>query len=379
MRKLLLLATWLTLAAALTAQITVTNAVFPQAGDTLYTAVDGAPTGVSVGTTGGAQQWDFSQLSSPFVSADVVLEASQGQSSALFPDADLVLDYLGGEGYARVTADAVEVVGFAGDDPFGQGLAIVVNLDPTATAYRAPISFGDTYVDTSYFRLLFDADDLPLDNIGLPLTPDSIRISVTTIISSTADAYGTATIPMGTYDVLRIRSEQQQDVLIEAKVGFLPWADVTSIFLANLPDIDLLSPGDTVVSYRYQSNVAKEPIAVITVDDNDQPTEAEYRTTPDAVTSVRYQDVAGADVSAYPNPTFDNNVKLQFSGLPTGEYTVKMYNLIGKQVWAKQYYISGDTTHALSLSGFAQGTYLYTVEDQRGRKITTRRLMVLRP
>ena len=72
------------------------------------------------------------------------------------------------------------------------------------------------------------------------------------------DAWGTMSIPGGTYDVLREKRTLDQDVRLDAKVGFLGWQDITDIVL-GLTDIgaDVLG-NNQVVRYYFWNDVAKE-------------------------------------------------------------------------------------------------------------------------
>ena len=53
----------LTVASALPAQITVTNASFPEAGDTLWFVINNSPCSIGSLTPPGPQDWDFTGLS----------------------------------------------------------------------------------------------------------------------------------------------------------------------------------------------------------------------------------------------------------------------------------------------------------------------------
>ena len=72
------------------AQITITNAVFPAVGDTLYYALDDQPANLVMTAPGGGQQWDFTNLQPSFTWEEVFQEASTGTVSGSFPSADLV-------------------------------------------------------------------------------------------------------------------------------------------------------------------------------------------------------------------------------------------------------------------------------------------------
>ncbi|MDX2282643.1 MAG: hypothetical protein NW241_00715 [Bacteroidia bacterium] len=92
--------------AGLAAQITVTSATFPAAGDTLHFATDHAPTGILALTPpGGNQTWDFSSLQATSTQNFVYQAASSGQYSTSFPGAEIFsASAPGTELYYNVTA-----------------------------------------------------------------------------------------------------------------------------------------------------------------------------------------------------------------------------------------------------------------------------------
>ncbi|HQW03874.1 MAG TPA: hypothetical protein PLR30_15405, partial [Saprospiraceae bacterium] len=61
-KNILVIFTVLAVTLSLPAQITITNATFPAAGDTLKTATDLAPAGIVMTSPGGPQTWDFTSL-----------------------------------------------------------------------------------------------------------------------------------------------------------------------------------------------------------------------------------------------------------------------------------------------------------------------------
>jgi hypothetical protein len=56
-----------------------------------------------------------------------------------------------------------------------------------------------------------------------------------------------------------------------------------------------------------------------------------------------------------------------------------IYNLVGSEVWHRDYFISGPLTERVNISQLKKGTYLYALQDAGGRTIITRRLIVVRP
>ncbi|MCB0598025.1 MAG: T9SS type A sorting domain-containing protein, partial [Phaeodactylibacter sp.] len=69
----------------------------------------------------------------------------------------------------------------------------------------------------------------------------------------------------------------------------------------------------------------------------------------------------------------------EFTNLAPGRYKLKIHNILGIEEWRKTYQISGNHTEKVDISSLRKGTYLYSLVDDRGKTITTRRLIVVRP
>ena len=98
----------------------------------------------------------------------------------------------------------------------------------------------------------------------------------------------------------------------------------------------------------------------------------------DVITNVRYINTGRADIFAYPNPAI-NNVRINFLNITPGNYTFRIFNILGKEVVNKQYNINGDHTIGIDIDTLQKGTYLYNLTDARGKVLKTKRLMVIRP
>ena len=368
----------------LSAQTEITDAIFPEAGDTLFTAVDNLPSStIEITAAGGDQSWDFTALQAPFTRQTLVLDASEGDFSASFPNTNLVYKSgLNAETYYSVSDDEILLVGFTGADPVGIGVELVTKFDPAYTSQRAPLNFFDVNQFESNLNIPFATDEIPggiFDN--LPITPDSIRIRIAIDRLDVVDAWGNLTIPGGIYDVLREKRTEVRDTRLDAKVGFFGWQDVTDIILAaagEFGDIAEQLGTDTILSYHFISDEAKEPIAVATMsDDEESILQVEYKAN-DVVTNV--QDVTKLKPGVYvsPNPAMAN-VRFEFSNLESGIYTLRIYNILGVEVWSQKYQINGTRTEKVNISSLRKGTYLYSLISPEGKTLTTKRLIVVRP
>jgi len=361
-------------------QITVTNTSFPAVGDTLRTALDGAPEGIEITAPGGNQVWDFSGLQGVTAEA-VVRSASEGANADLFPNANLLFPVgangMGGESYASTTTSLYQLTGYVGPDPANLGIIVRVPFSPSIVERRSPMEFFDIN-NTEYAILVsLPTDSLPAEvTDDLPIVPDSIRLRVASNRTDVVDGWGTLTIPGGTYEVLREKRTEIRETVVEARVGigpFATWVDVTE-FLGG----DFLGQ-DTLTTYVFVNDQEKENIAEVTVtnDETETPTAVTYKSN-DVITNVRYVNTGRADIFAYPNPAI-NNVRINFLNIIPGNYTFRIFNILGKEVVNKRYDINGNRTVGINIDTLQKGTYLYNLTDARGKILKTKRLMVIRP
>ncbi|MEL6864593.1 MAG: T9SS type A sorting domain-containing protein [Bacteroidota bacterium] len=363
---------------SLSAQITVTNASFPDVGDTLVTAIDGAPSGIEITMSGGDQQWDFSNLQG--ISREVVYQSpSEGISSAEFNNADMVviLGNNNGEAYYRSTDNSFELVGAFGSAPPPIEQQGIARYNPPSVERRSPMKFFDAGTTQTALLLPFSADLVPLAILDeLPVTPDSIRLRISSLREDLVDAWGTLEIPGGSYEVLRERRIEYRETRLDVLVGlgpFASWQDVTDFI-----GLDEFLGVDTFKTYHFYSSSEKEAIAVVTVDPEDNTAlSVEYKAN-DILSNVRYVDTGRSDILAYPNPAIDE-VRFELMNLKSGQYKIKLFNILGVEVWSNSYQTVGDKTVKIDLTDLRKGTYLYSLIDNRGKTISTKRLMIIRP
>jgi len=177
--------------------------------------------------------------------------------------------------------------------------------------------------------------------------------------------------------VLREKRLEERETFMDVYISFpIPgWVPVP-----GFAGFDFLGR-DTTLTYHYFSNEAKEPIAVVTVDPvTDDPVTVRYKANMvnNPTSPVGYFDKGKADIFAYPNPAI-NDVRFDFINLPTDTYDLKIYNILGMDVFSQQYTITGSRTIKMDLSRMRKGTYLYSLLDSRGKPVTTKRLVIIKP
>ncbi|MEL6657419.1 MAG: T9SS type A sorting domain-containing protein [Bacteroidota bacterium] len=363
----------------LSAQITLQSSdYFPVVGDTLRTATDTAPMGIAITGPGGDQQWNFASLQAGFSLERIVEDAANGDAAGDYPNANILFEQVeGGEGYYQSNGSTFSIIGFAGSDPLGQGVEVNAPFNPPYVERWAPLNFFDQNFNESALTVAIAADDIP-GNIfeDLPITPDSIRVRVATDRTDLVDAWGTVTIPDGTYDVLREKRTEFREVRLDAKIGVLPWADITDLALEFLPIDDL--GADTLVTYTFWSNSAKEAIAVINSDPTGTEVESVTFKSDDMISSVQTPTTIKPQLYIYPNPAIIHT-RLEFANMPADQYSLEIYDVAGRSVLNKSLYINEYHLETLNVVRFRKGVYLAVLRNGKGEKLAVRRLLVTTP
>jgi len=356
-------------------QITLTTDYFPTVGDTLRIATAVDPD-IDLLSPGSNVTWDFTNLVGP-VFESVVLDPSEGDAFPSFSTASVLTGQVGvAEQYFRTTATTYESLGFSGADPVGIGLDVIFKNEPAQIERRASLNYPDLHTSTSSVSVPFAWSDLPsiiTDSLDLQFTPDSLGIEVVTDRVENIDAWGTVELPMGDYEVLRLRRRTVTETKLLAFVPILGWTDVSGFVPNEFLGID------TTLSYRYFNNDIKEEIAIINVNPITEEILNVRFKSDNSTTSLIKLHTGKPSIHAYPNPAI-HNVRFDVVNLPPGEYNLKIYNILGTQVWNETYSLaSQQDTIQLNLYKFKKGTYLYSLTDDSNRPIITRRLMIIRP
>ena len=355
-------------------QITVTNATFPVAGDSLKTATDLSPGGIQITPPGGPYSWDFTSLSADTRLVTVFSAAQEGAAYASYPDADLVVIAAAGvETYYQSSASTFDLLGISGSG-LVEGFPIETDLEftPPMTERYAPLNFIDSHIDESSLFYAISTAEIPdeiLDSLGVPTgLLDSVRFRLNITRNTLVDAYGTITIPGGSYEVLREKRTDFSESRIEIHT-ILGWTDITD--LIPIGDFGF----DTVITYQFISNVAKEPIAVVTVDSTGlTPVQVDYKDlgVTSAVDTWAY---TGESISVYPNPATD---EIRFKGLPSelGPFNIQVYNSYGQLALNS---ILRDVEQSMTIDFLVNGNYVYQILDKDNRILGTGALVIAKP
>lgn len=282
-----------------TAQITITNSVFPAVGDTLHYAFGNQPGAINQIFTppGFGQQWNLSNLQATQTWNQIMKNPQTGTAQASFPGAGILYNPLNSnnEVYLQVTDNQVLDMGYFGSDELGLGLNLLFKKAPALEQSWAPVNFFDIHQSTSNVLTAFDAPIAPPILLNLVPTADSFRIRVSYQRVGAIDASGTLAIPGGTFDVLRKKQTEYKSMAVDVKVAPLGWIDISTIGGQQILPLGT----DTITTFHFLNNVSKEAIAICTLN-----------TAQNAVTGVQYKAINT------PTPTFTPSLNLSLWAYP---------------------------------------------------------------
>ncbi|MCU0349033.1 MAG: T9SS type A sorting domain-containing protein [Saprospiraceae bacterium] len=380
MKKCLPIIALLLVTAALSAQITVTSATFPVAGDTLWFAVDNSPGTIGSLTAPGPQDWDFTGLSADATYNTVYRPANGGSVGAQVPGAELfTVGALGSETYYNVTDTKFELQAYHGILPYDLVANNIFEYYPPLPERRAPLNMFDINASSSGFLELFVPSEFsPVLMLQLAAQTnnaqiDSMRYRIAISGTEAVDAYGQMSIPGGTFQVLREKRTRYTETRIDAKIPPLGWLDITD----NCIQAGFFGLGvDTTVAYHFFNDVAKEPIAVVTLDNNQAfATQIVYKnTTTPIINSVNNKSGTAPTVAISPNPASDEAV-FELKNLVPGRYRMAVFDETGRSVFEKIAQLNDGHTERVGLSQQSSGVYFFSLFDENGRSVCQEKLV----
>lgn len=351
-------------------QITVTNATFPQPGDTLFTVIDNNSF-LDLGSAGENQQWNFMSLTGPFVRERLFLHADEGPDGSLFPEADMVMMAANEQDvYLKVSNNRIVEIARTGELIPGIDIPAVYVDQPVFR--RAPMSYGDEYEDQSEVQVDLDGSIIPPD-LTMGVDVDSLRISINTNSESKMDAWGELMLPGSTHEVLREKVNFSVETKIFVK-SFIGWTELPAELLGGTEFANLLGSRNSTI-YNFYSNDSKEVLASVVTDEDGNITSTEYMGKM-VVNNLQVITADQNEIIAFPNPSF-GDVSIEMVNYPLGGYKMKLYNIVGKKLWEQNFDLKPNRVFKADLTHLRKGTYLYSIFDSTGKKLVTKRIAII--
>lgn len=364
---------FLFLSGNLCSQITVTNATFPAAGDTLRMAVDYSPGTIGSLTPPGFQDWDFTGLSADSTYHIVYRPVNEGSVGASLPDAELFAELSpGAEHYYNVTDTRFELMAYNGILPYDLVANNTFNYIPPLPERFAPLNFFDIHASaTGFLETFVPSDFSPLLMLQLTIQTnnvkiDSMRYRLAINSFEAVDAFGSMSIPGGIYEVLRVKRTRYTETRIDAKIPPLGWLDITDqAIMAGFFGLGV----DTTYTYLFFNDVSKEPIAVVTLDSNQAyATHIVFKNTAPVVQVTDIDQGGYASVVIVPNPVTDIGF-FAFRDILVGRYRCVLYDSRGQMVFQQSIQNEDGYPRQYDLPHLHHGIYFLRLYDEHNRKV----------
>lgn len=354
------------------AQPVINSKNFPDPGDTLYFLTDHLPDRIRITAPGPKQFWSFSHLDAPILEHILVEPPSAGKMSDVFPTAEMVLQGEDGqEAYYRTDDAGLHLLGRS-ESFQGMDAQVMSSFDQGLMEVVSGMEYDDDLDVESMYDCQLERSSLP-SSVSKQLSPavNRVRLHAKLTRRMTADAWGNMLIPGGQYDVLRVRIDDVCDVSVETQESEnSPWEIGDPII------------GEKILGrknksyYRFYAANIPWPIAVFYLDEEDELERVTFRANPQQIEYYQTSDT-NQKIYAFPNPSY-GSLRLRFDNLKPGNYTVRFYNILGKQLFEEDYEIESAKTVRVDVSNLQKGTYLYALIDDRGNKLVTKRIVVLK-
>lgn len=360
------------------AQITVTNSVFSVVGDTLHYAFGNQPNAINAVYTppGGNQVWDLSALQADSTWEAIYRDPATGVGAADFPGAALMLapaDALPDqEDYLNVSATEVSQPGSFGVDPLQLGSSWTVQWTPQGLPISwAPLNFFDIRQASLYTLHYYQPSEMPPGWTTQFPTNDSIRMRTTISVLGVVDAWGTITIPGGSYEVLREKRTMYTETRIDAKIAPLGWLDMTDVCISQY-GMGAPLGADTTVTFHFVNDLAKETIALCEINDaQNEVLRVRYKVA-DFSTAAGSAAAADVPLRVFPNPATDR-IEVQAPGFPPGAYDLLVMDAVGRQVVRRRNAPGGQGLQLeLDISGLEAGVYRGSIVPATGDRVPFR-------
>jgi hypothetical protein len=347
--------------------------LLPSPQDTLYFMTDKLPENIRIGNPG-ANKWNQIFLNAPFAKSTIFHPASQGNYSKDFEGADMVIIKGEEETYLKRNGDELMILGYSGIDFLGYGIKSVCKFEKPYIWLETPIEYDSYHQYSGKLIVPLPISHLPSQYTKyLPYSPNEIRVVFDLVRDDYNDAHGELNLPQYSFDVLKQTRVLTTTKRLEIRRKDIPWQNVSSLIPGNA-----FGSGTKKTEHWFFNEFEKMFVSRILVSEDERSIqEVEYRV--DRYRQLLENDLEGKpNIFAFPNPTF-GKLKFDLNNLTPGYYTIKVFNVLGIELWKDKIYINQSKTISEDFSHLKKGTYFYGLENEKGRTIVTKRLVILRP
>lgn len=345
------------------AQITITSADMPVVNDTIRLSVTNNIQGQNPALTGANYVWDYSMLTPNSQKIDTFFSVTSTPVAYQFYFNNSVLYASHKASFAKRGQDFVmpPIV------PIPLSITEVFNFSKNSTSKFENVGFGSKIsgIPSSTRNLPIDIEyEFPLNYSDSNFSSSKFLVTIPTLAaygqsmdrSSVVDGWGSLTTPLGTFNVLRVKS-----VLNKVDTFYLDTLGFGTNF--SRP---------TEIEYKWLANGMSVPLLKVV-------------TTAGVVSSIQYRDIyriVGVeeyknieDVMVYPNPT-NGMVNIMFSAIKSSKLNYTVKDVSGKAVLTNTVNTQiGNNNFIIDLAKQNIGRGVYFVELKVDNEVITQKII----
>ena len=350
------------LSSNLFAQITVTDNDILSIGDIIYlTEPDSVTSLISPGVAGPNQHWDFSSLQVQNVEILECVDPNGTPHSLYYPNANICIEENNDYIYLNKSSGKVELLG-EGDSVFQQPLVVLpLPLTYGSTYTDGPNLILDSIISGPLVNLLLVSQGITAATIsgGAAHNADTINLQSEILSDFDVDAWGTITIPMGTFDCLRLKIERTTNTQIQVFCTDTITGTGSGWYLLPFGDLE------QEITYQWWSNnvITKFALAEMIVDSVNG-IDKSVIFLHNSVSKTK--EVTIPLIKIYPVPS-TYKLTIEVEGIRAN---YKMYDISGDIILEDTF----TRSTKVSLRNMAKGTYLLNITTEKGS--TTKKILV---
>jgi len=335
----------------ISAQITVTDADLMNIGDIIYQAYDDTPaSSISLGNSGPNQTWDFSALQAQEYDTTEFIDPTGTPFGVNHPSANLCIDDNGEYIYISKNAQSLSLVGFD-NYPYPQ------LISPLPLTYGLSTILGSVVIMDSVLENSFLPDSIAIFiTMGQAQQIDSIKILIESSAEFNVDAYGDVIIPMGTFDALRLKTDDvtTTDYFVycsDTIFGNGSWYPMPAAIFP--PEVEITS------SYSWWTNdpLVKFVLVQIQVDSLGVIDAVDFMHSP---SPSSFNDLSTNNFNIYPIPATNN---LTIEARNNDITNLDLVDVNGKVILKKEF----NRSASLDVSHITKGIYFLNLKTVEGK------------
>ncbi len=351
-------------------QAVLDESILPVIGDTTYVMEDNLPRYMEIQAPGQNLIWNFTNLSAPFAREEIlfpVANASAGSANCKLEKGPNVEWYELTKGeflLHSITGPEISALG---------NVHLNLKLETPIRLIYNNMTFGDRDVQSCIASQIIPKDSIdPLLIANDDNNLEEYKLQISYTVTTHVDAWGILLMPMVNYDVLRQHLHIESNSKLFAKRKDSGWIDVTESI--SQEKFGLLQPKEQDIYYFW----SKDHSGFVARIDAEQIEVKKIAYKADSYANIKKsnQDLFG--VYVYPNPSF-GDVRFEFVNLPDRSFKLEVVNVLGKELWSRPIELPKDRVILADLTKLKRGTYFYSLVDETGKRIITRRMIIIKP